>query len=61
MERIINFLKDVRTELAKVSWPTRQQLVQYTLVVLGLSLAIAVFLGGIDSILQWSLNKFVVR
>ena len=54
MDRAIAFLKDVRTELSKVNWPTRNQTVQYTLVVIGLSLVLAVFLGGLDSI---TLNK----
>jgi len=61
MDRVINFLKDVRIELSKVSWPTREQLIQYTLIVLGLSLAIALFLGGIDFILQWGLNTFIIK
>ena len=61
MEKVINFLKDVKIELSKVSWPTKDQTVQYTLVVLGLSLAIALFLGGIDFVLQLGLNKFVIK
>ena len=61
MDRVINFLKDVKIELSKVSWPTREQLIQYTLIVLGLSLAIALFLGGIDFILQWGLNTFIIK
>ena len=60
MDRLINFLKDVRVELSKVAWPTRQQTVQYTLVVLAMSLFLAVFLGGIDFIFQLVLNKFVL-
>lgn len=61
MEGIINFLKDVKIELSKVSWPTREQTIQYTLVVLGLSLLIAVFLGIWDWILQFLLNNFVIK
>jgi len=61
MAKIIEFLKDVKIELSKVSWPTRQQTVQYTLVVLGLSLFIAVFLGAWDWALQWGLNKFILK
>ncbi len=61
MDRVINFLKDVKIELSKVSWPTRDQTVQYTLVVIGLSLAIALFLGGTDFVLQLGLNKFVIK
>ncbi|MDP3697259.1 MAG: preprotein translocase subunit SecE [Candidatus Taylorbacteria bacterium] len=61
MDKLISFLKDVKIELSKVSWPTKDQTVQYTLVVLGLSLAIALFLGGIDFVLQLGLNKFVIK
>lgn len=61
MERIINFLKDVKIELSKVSWPTKDQTIQYTLVVIGLSLAISLFLGGTDFVLQFVLNKFILK
>ena len=55
------FLKDVKMELSKVSWPTKDQTVQYTLMVIGLSVAVALFLGGADLILQLGLNKFVLK
>lgn len=61
MDRFISFLKDVKTELSKVSWPTKQETVQYTLLVIGLSLAIAIFLGGVDFVLQWLLNTFIIK
>jgi len=61
MDKIFNFLKDVKLELTKVSWPTREQTVQYTLVVLGLSLFVAIFLGAWDWVLQWGLNTFVIK
>jgi preprotein translocase subunit SecE len=61
MDKVINFIKDVRIELLKVSWPTRSQLVKYTLVVIGLSLAVAIFLGGIDFMLRLALDKFVLN
>ena len=60
MNKLVDFLKDVKVELSKVNWPTRNQTVQYTLVVIGLSLALAVFLGGLDFIFQWGLNKFII-
>lgn len=61
MEKVIDFIKDVKIELSKVSWPTREQIIQYTLVVLGLSLFVAVFLGAWDWIFQFVLNRFVLR
>jgi preprotein translocase subunit SecE len=61
MENISKFLKEVRIELSKVSWPTRQQVTQYTLVVVGLSLALAIFLGVVDAGLVAALNKLVLN
>ena len=61
MDKIVSFLKDVKIELSKVNWPTKDQLIQYTLIVLGLSFAVAIFLGGVDFVLQLGLNKFVIK
>jgi preprotein translocase subunit SecE len=59
MNRVITFLKEVRNELGKVSWPTRRQLLVYTGVVLGLCLLFGVYLGGIDLLLTWIVGRFV--
>jgi len=56
----IDFLKEVRIELKRVTWPTRQQTIKYTLIVIGLSLAVAAFLGGLDFLFSWLLDKFVI-
>ncbi len=56
----IDFLKEVRIELKRVTWPTRQQTIKYTLIVIGLSLAVAAFLGGLDFLFAWLLDKFVI-
>jgi len=44
----VTFLRQVRTELAKVIWPTRAEAIKLTLVVIGVSVAIGVFIGGLD-------------
>jgi preprotein translocase subunit SecE len=59
MQRIATFLKEVRAELTKVVWPTRSQLVRYTLVVIGISLFFALYLGGIDALLSWIIGTFI--
>lgn len=61
MDKLITFLKEVRIELAKVTWPTRKQTVQYTLVVIGLSLFIAVYLGALDALFGYILQKFLLK
>jgi preprotein translocase subunit SecE len=44
------FLKEVRAELKKVSWPNRTQVIKLTAVVIGVSLVVAAYLGGLDYI-----------
>ena len=52
----INFLREVRQELAKVSWSTRQELIGSTVVVIVVTLIIGVFIGTIDLILSQLLS-----
>ncbi len=61
MEKLIQFLKEVRVELAKVSWPTRNQTVLYTLVVIGISLFFAAFLGLLDFGYKFIIDKFLLQ
>jgi len=44
----LRFLRESRTELKKVKWPTRKELLASTAVVVGLTLLISFFLGLID-------------
>ncbi|PIT90830.1 MAG: preprotein translocase subunit SecE [Candidatus Komeilibacteria bacterium CG10_big_fil_rev_8_21_14_0_10_41_13] len=58
-KKIGNYLKDSKAELQKVIWPSRQQTKNHTLLVIGISLAVAVFLGVVDLILNKILELFV--
>jgi len=40
-------------EMKKVTWPTKKETTNYTLMVIGLSLAMAAFLGGFDYFFTW--------
>ena len=44
------FLKEVRAELKKVNWPSRAQVTRLTLIVVGVSVVIAAFIGSLDFI-----------
>ena len=61
MNKIITFLREVRVELAKVSWPTRSQTVVYTLVVIGISLFMAAFLGLLDFGFKFIIDKVLLK
>lgn len=60
MKKIVNFIKEAREELVKVNWPTKKQTVNYTLIVLGISFFVAVFLGGLDWLFGEILKNFIV-
>ncbi len=45
---MLNFLAEVWAELTKVVWPTKQETLKYTIIVIVFSLVVAVFLGVID-------------
>jgi preprotein translocase subunit SecE len=47
-----NFVRELRSEVRKVIWPTRKVAMNLTGVVIALSAALGVFLGGIDFIFQ---------
>ncbi len=47
----ITFLKEVQEELKKVVWPTRDEVVRLTFVVILISLVVGLFLGGVDFVL----------
>ncbi len=52
MDQMREFVKDVRLESAKVSWPTRGELKDSTVVVLITVLLVAAFIGVMDQILN---------
>ncbi|MDD2680447.1 MAG: preprotein translocase subunit SecE [Candidatus Omnitrophica bacterium] len=48
----INFLREVRAELGKVAWSTRQELMASTIVVIVVTTILGVFIGVIDMFLS---------
>ncbi len=60
-KKTISFLKDVQLEVRKVNWPTKKETLKYTLIVIGVSIVVAAFLGGLDFIFSTLLNKFIIR
>ncbi|MBI2466174.1 MAG: preprotein translocase subunit SecE [Candidatus Sungbacteria bacterium] len=60
MNKLTSYLKEVKMELGRVNWPSRDQTTRYTFIIIGVSLAVALFLGGLDYVFSWLLNKFVL-
>jgi len=51
MPNIFVFLNEVKEELRKVAWPSREQTIRYTILVVIVAVAVGLFLGGLDYIL----------
>ena len=46
------FMREVRSELRKVAWPTRNEVVNYTIVVLVVTLVLTLITFGMDFVLR---------
>ena len=57
--QIPKFFSEVKRELRKVTWSTKKQTLINTLIVIGVSIIIAVYLGGIDAIMTWLMGKII--
>ena len=60
MKPLIEYVKAVRDEFAHVTWPTRNQAIAYTALVIGISLFVAVLLGGFDFIFTFGVEKILL-
>jgi preprotein translocase subunit SecE len=58
-EGAVQFLREVRTELKKVTWPSRKDTFAGTMVVLVTIFIVAFFLGIIDSGLSYLVKEFL--
>jgi preprotein translocase subunit SecE len=56
-----NFLVAVREEMRKVTWPTREELIKATRMIIVLALALGVAIGLLDWVLQLILVEGVAR
>jgi preprotein translocase subunit SecE len=49
--RFVQFYRETAAELRKVVWPTRDEAVRLTIIVVIVVTAMSLFLGGVDSLL----------
>lgn len=61
IERIKRFFLEARQELRHVNWPSRNEAVRLTAIVIGISLGLAVFLGGFDYLFTYVIRNFILQ
>lgn len=57
---IVVYLREVKSELKKTSFPDRPTTIKNTIVVISFSLGMAVFLGALDMIFTYILNAYII-
>lgn len=57
----VTFLQEVKAEMSKVIWPTRQQAIQLTVVVIVVSILVGAYVGGLDYLFTNIVNTLIKR
>lgn len=55
----LEFIRDVKVELASVKWPTRQETMRLTALVIFVSLFVALYIGGLDLVFTSFIQKII--
>lgn len=61
LAKLSSFLQESRQELLRVNWPSREDTVRLTLVVILMSLLVAAFLGALDALFTYLLELIVLK
>jgi preprotein translocase subunit SecE len=61
MGKIIKFFHETKEELSRVSWPDRETVTKHTLLVIGVSLILAIYLGAADLLFTYGLAQVITR
>ncbi len=56
IDRIVNYLKSVRAETARVTWPTRNEVVSLTVLILVMTVLLTLYIWGIDGVVAFILR-----
>lgn len=60
VKNIRQYITEVKSEAKKVSWPTKKVALKDSAIVIAVSLVTAAFLGGVDYLLTYLIDEFIV-
>lgn len=56
---MFKFVNEVRTEMLKVTWPTRADTIRLAIIVIAISVGVGLYLGGLDMLFTQMLKLLV--
>jgi len=48
LDTVVSFLRNVRAEIKKVSWPSQSEVITMTILILGMVILLSGYIGGVD-------------
>lgn len=61
MSNFTEYLKETKGEMKHVTWPTKEQVISYTAVVIGLAVFSAILLALFDLAFTYLFDKLILR
>ena len=61
MKAILTFLQEDKVELSRVNWPSQKEVVRYTFLVVAMSLSVALFLGALDYLFSFLVERYILQ
>ncbi len=59
--KFFRFFKEVKSEMKKVVWPSRKQVIKNTLIVIAAVILIGIVIWVLDIVFQFGLSKIIAR
>ena len=59
MSRVADYVKSSYEEMKKVTWPTKKEAKNYTILVISISIGVALFLGALDYVFSKALEVLI--
>ena len=59
--KLVEYLKETQGEMKHMNWPTKDQAIKYTLLVIGLSIVTALVLALADYVFSLGIEKFILN
>ncbi len=59
--KIVEYIKETKSEMKHVSWPTRRQAMAFTAIVIAISVFVAVLLGVFDYLFTLGIERFILK
>lgn len=58
-KKLITYIRESIIELKKVTWPTKKETTNYTIIIIAISLSVAAFMGIIDYFLNIGVEQII--